>query len=64
MPGPLQFECRALRQAFDLQDQRRRTVRIFVAAEREAIERGQVLRASPIRAKLQIEESAMTGAPV
>ncbi len=40
--GALQLDNGAIRQAFDLQDQRRRTVRIFIAAEREAIERRQV----------------------
>ena len=39
MPGPRSSKRRPLRQAFDLQDQRGRTIRIFVAAEREAIER-------------------------
>ena len=42
--GALQLDHGAIRQAFDLQDQRRRTIRIFIAAEREAIERRQVLR--------------------
>ena len=41
--GAAQLERGALRQAFDLQDQRRRTIRIFIAAEREAIERRKVL---------------------
>src|SRR4030081_3869725 len=38
--GPAQFEDGTLRQAFDLQDQGRRTIRIFVAAKSEAIETG------------------------
>ena len=42
MPGPRSSTTGPSRQAFDLQDQRRRTVRIFIAAEREAIERRQV----------------------
>ena len=44
MPGPRNSKVRPLRQAFDLQDQRGRTIRIFIAAEREAIERGKRLR--------------------
>src|SRR6267378_1103484 len=36
--GAAQFEGGTLRQALDLQDQRRRTIRILVGAEREAVE--------------------------
>ena len=64
MPGPRNSKRRALRQAFDLQDQRGRTIRIFVAAERKAIERGKRARHRRSAQNWQIEESAITGAPV
>ncbi len=41
MPGPRSSNAGPCVQAFDLQDQRRRTIRIFIAAERKAIEIGQ-----------------------
>src|SRR2546426_4797977 len=45
----LQFENRTVRQTFDLQDQRRRTIGILVAAEGKTIERRKILRVSDQR---------------
>ena len=61
--GTAQLISRALRQAFDLQDQRGRAVRIFVAAERKVIQRPKRLRVSDQR-EAAIVESLTTGALV
>ena len=59
-----QFVRAALRQAFDLQNQRRRTIGIFGGAERKAFEIAAAPSDRTTTAKPQIDGSVTTGAPL